>query len=352
VTGLLGLDVGGVNTKAAWLPGAPARERPGPPELTGLVTARRYVEVWRDIDALPRHLADLAAALPPARGAAVTMTAELSDAFRSKAEGVRRVLAAVRQAFPDLPLAVLDVDGRLLGTGEVAGREEAVAAANWVATARLVGAWVPDAILVDVGSTTTDLIPVAGGRPAARGRDDTSRLAEGELVYTGALRTPVFAVAPTLPVGGRPTRTAPEHFALVADAHLVLGDLAPAAYSCPTADGRPAALPYAAERLARAVCADAASLGEAGVRVLAAAVAERQVAAIAEGLLQVLSGRPSAMAHPVVTAGVGAWLARRAAARLGLETRDLEAIVGAEGSAAAPSVALAWLAGREWPAEA
>jgi (4-(4-[2-(gamma-L-glutamylamino)ethyl]phenoxymethyl)furan-2-yl)methanamine synthase len=352
VTGLLGLDVGGVSTKAAWLPGAPGRGRGSAPDLAGLVTARRYLEVWRDPEALSRRLADLAAALPPARAAAVTMTAELSDVFRTKAEGVRRVLAAVREAFPDVPVAVLDVDGRLLETRDVAGREEAVAAANWVATARLVGAWVPDAILVDVGSTTTDVIPVAAGRPAARGRDDTSRLAEGELVYTGALRTPVFAVAPTLPVGGRPTRTAPEHFALVADAHLVLGDLAPEAYSCPTADGRPTALPYAAERLARAVCADAARLGEAGVRVLAAAVSERQVAAIAEALLQVLSGRPSALAHPVVTAGVGAWLARRAAARLGLEARDLEALVGAEGSAVAPSVALAWLARRHWPQEA
>jgi uncharacterized hydantoinase/oxoprolinase family protein len=142
---------------------------------------------------------------------------------------------------------------------------------------------------------------------------------------------------------------ADEDAALLADVH---DHLAPEAYSCPTADGRPTALPYAAERLARAVCADAARLGEAGVRVLAAAVSERQVAAIAEALLQVLSGRPSALAHPVVTAGVGAWLARRAAARLGLEARDLEALVGAEGSAVAPSVALAWLARRHWPQEA
>ncbi len=348
MTGVVGWDIGGVNTKAAWLPAA-AEAAGAPPSFAGLVTTRRYLEVWREPEALPRHLREMAALLPPARAMAVTMTAELSDVFRAKAEGVRRVLEAVRSAFPDTPVAVLDVEGRLAPAEAAAGREIEIAAANWAGTARLVAAWLPDAILIDVGSTTTDIVPVSEGRIAARGRDDTARLGTGELVYTGALRTPIAAVAPTLPVAGRPTRTAPEHFALVADAHLFLGDLSPEAYTCPTADGRPATPPFAAERLARAVCADAAAIGEDGVRALALGVAERQVVQIAEGLLQVLSGHPRAFGWPVVVTGIGAWLARRAAERLGRATRDLAALAGEAGSAIAPAAALAWLARREWP---
>ncbi len=367
MSGIIGWDVGGVNTKGAWLPrpapgaadmpagaAAAGANRPGAPDaappgvsLAGLATAGCYFEVWRDPDRLPARLRELAAALPPADAMALTMTAELSDVFRTRAEGVRRVLDAVRAAFPDTPLFVLDVGGRLVPAGQVPADEPAAllpfAAANWVATASLVAAWLPAALLVDVGSTTTDIVPVAGGRVLARGRTDAARLAAGELVYTGALRTPVAAVAATLPVRGLPTRTAPEHFALVADAHLVLGDLAPADYTCPTADGRPATVEFAAERLARAVCAEAADLGPEGVRTLAAAVAERQVGLIVEALLQVLSAEPPAWGWPVAATGLGAWLARRAAGRIGLGARDLAELTGPAGSVVAPAVAVAWL---------
>ncbi len=65
-----------------------------------------------------------------------------------------------------------------------------VAASNWVATALVVADEVPDAILIDMGSTTTDIIPIVGGVVRAIGLTDPDRLASGELVYTGALRTP------------------------------------------------------------------------------------------------------------------------------------------------------------------
>jgi probable H4MPT-linked C1 transfer pathway protein len=366
--GVIAWDVGGANTKAAWLPLVPGEGAGGPQgagaSLAGLVTARCSLEVWREPEALPARLRELAACLPPAAAMALTMTAELSDVFRTKVEGVGQVIAAVRAAFPDTPLSVLDVEGQLVAADAICGSDAfrlgsdafrlgsdafpradllPFAAANWVATASLVAAWLPAAVLMDVGSTTTDIVPVAGGRLLARGRDDTARLAAGELVYTGALRTPVAAVASTLPVRGVPTRTAPEHFALVADAYLLLGDLRPEDYTCPTADGRPATAEFAAERLARAVCAEAAALGADGVRTLATAVAERQVGTIAEGLLQVISAEPRALHWPVVTTGVGAWLARRAAERVGLAVRDLAELAGAEGSAIAPAAALAWL---------
>ena len=44
-----------------------------------------------------------------------------------------------------------------------------------------------------MGSTTTDLIPVAAGQPASCGFDDAERLAHGELVYTGLVRTFLMA---------------------------------------------------------------------------------------------------------------------------------------------------------------
>ena len=115
---------------------------------------------------------------------ALTMTAELSDEFRTKREGVGFVLDAVEAAVPGRVL-VFTTAGELVSLAEARARPLDVAAANWVASALAVGALHPDALLLDVGSTTADVIPIADGRVAAEGRTDLDRLLAGELVYTG-----------------------------------------------------------------------------------------------------------------------------------------------------------------------
>src|SRR5207247_2078619 len=181
----------------------------------------------------------------------VTMTAELSQLFRTKRDGVAFVLDAVTQAFPDGWVRVYAVDGGWRTADEARRDPLAVAAANWAATARLVARRYPDCILIDVGSTTTDIVPIVGGVSAAVGRTDPERLREQELVYTGVLRTPAEAIAATVPLGGRPTGVSAEGFALAGDVHVWRGQLAPRDYSVPTPDGRPVTRALARERRAR-----------------------------------------------------------------------------------------------------
>ena len=69
----------------------------------------------------------------------------------------------------------------------------AIASANWRASAELLAQRLPDAMLVDVGSTTTDLIAVRGGAVAVQGDTDAARLATGAFVYHGVVRTPLCA---------------------------------------------------------------------------------------------------------------------------------------------------------------
>jgi uncharacterized hydantoinase/oxoprolinase family protein len=83
--------------------------------------------------------------------------------------------------------------------------------------------------MIDIGSTTTDIIPLDKGRVAVRGRTDTERLRTGELVYAGIRRTPLCALATELPLGqGPPIGLAAELFATSLDVFLTLGDLDPA----------------------------------------------------------------------------------------------------------------------------
>ena len=153
---------------------------------------------------------------------AVTMTAELSDVFRTKREGVHFVLDAV-EAVSRAPVRVFTTAGELVDAATARARPLDAAASNWVATALLVGRFVPDALLVDVGSTTTDVIPVVGGRVAAVGRTDPERLLAGELVYTGVVRTNVAAIVRSVPLRGGQCPVASELFAVSGDVHVLLG---------------------------------------------------------------------------------------------------------------------------------
>jgi (4-(4-[2-(gamma-L-glutamylamino)ethyl]phenoxymethyl)furan-2-yl)methanamine synthase len=306
----LAVDIGGANTKAAWLDGASLR------------TVSRPFEVWRDRDALATVLRDVAAEVSAsaADAVAITMTAELSDAFRTKREGVTFVLDAAQDALGDRPLSVLTTAGELVSVAAARARPWDVAAANWVATALAIAEVQPDALLVDVGSTTADVVPIADGRVVATARNDLDRLLAGELVYTGVLRTNLAAIAPRVPVPGGWCPVASEYFAISADVHLVLGHLTPEAYDCPTPDGRPATVASARERIARLVCSDVEQLGDADIDAIAAFLHGEQVRVLEEAARRVQ--RTLAPDAPVVLVGSGAFLGREVAARLGRAVAD------------------------------
>ena len=208
---IVGWDIGGVNTKVARVVG------------TDVVASRvRPFAIERDRAGLAPLLRELARAAEAeaADVHAVTMTAELSQVFRTKRDGVAFLLDAVDAAFPGACVRVYTVDGRFVSS-DVARREPlAVAGANWAATARLVARTHPDCVLVDIGSTTADVIPIVGSEVVARGRTDPERLREGELIYTGALRTPVEAITPVVELDGRPTGVSAEGFAIAASSNI------------------------------------------------------------------------------------------------------------------------------------
>ena len=175
---VLGLDIGGANLKAAHTAG-PARSRP--------------FALWKDPAGLPAALSALIGEMPRADRLAVTMTGELCDCFETKREGVAAILDAVEGAAGDQPVRVWRNDGRFVDTTAARAEPLKAAAANWLALATFAGRFAPKgpALLLDIGSTTTDVVPLRDGRPVPQGRTDPERLRCEELVYTGVRRTPV-----------------------------------------------------------------------------------------------------------------------------------------------------------------
>jgi len=341
---VLGWDIGGVNTKVALV------------ERQRLIRASaRPFELQRAPDTLVTLLRELASevgapAENPAKAGhdvlhAVTMTAELSQMFRTKREGVAFVLDAVEAAFPSafspMTARVFAVDGGFVSPADARSRPLSVAAANWAATAALIARQYRDAVLVDIGTTTADVIPIVGGKVVAHGRTDPERLASGELVYTSALRTPTEAIASHVLVDGERVGVSAEGFALAGDVHVWRGDLAPADYTAPTPDGRPATREFAGERLARVICADREMLDDARVSAIADAIAEAQVDRVAEAIRRVCA-RHASLRTAVVT-GLGAFIAKTAACRVGLPVASLADHLGADAARYAPAAAVALL---------
>jgi len=311
-----------------------------------LVAVRsRFFEIQRAPEALVALLRELARELGATGGAlhAVTMTAELSQLFRTKREGVAFVLGALDAAFPRSVVRIFTVDGSFLASDEARRDPIRVAAANWAATARIVAAHHRTTLLIDVGSTTTDIIPIVDGRVAAAGRTDPERLRSGELVYTGALRTPTEALARQIVLGDSVVGVSAEGFALTGDVHLWRGDLLPAQYTVPTPDGRPATREFARERLARVVCGDRELIDDHTVSAIADALAMAQVHLITSAIERVLEAHRSI--RVAIVAGLGVFLAARAARQAGLTVVPLGDRLGDSASRCAPAAAVALLLG-------
>ena len=332
---LVALDIGGANLKAA----------------DGLGwSASVAFPLWQRWSELPDALATLVAERRPRRLVA-TMTGEICDCYPSRAAGVAHIaeslLTAADAAGCGEPPGVYLVDGRIVTPAEAIRGWRLAAASNWHALARLAATLIPSGagLLLDIGSTTTDIVPLGDGRPTPRASDDAARLLARELVYTGVERTPVAAIAPCLPHRGTLRPVASERFADSRDAWLVLGALPEEPTARDTADGGPATRDAARVRLARTMLLDPEDFTAADAVEAADTIAARQAALVALALEHVAragGGPPEVM----VLAGHGDRLAERSLDRAGWKPRivRLADAVGAAVARAAPAHALALLA--------
>ncbi|HEX7813237.1 MAG TPA: hydantoinase/oxoprolinase family protein [Burkholderiales bacterium] len=278
----------------------------------------------------------------------VTMTGELTDFFKDRAEGVRAIISRFGKHVPQSRTLVYAGTEGFLKPAKAAGEPGAVASANWAASAQLVAARIPDALFIDIGSTTTDIVPIVDGIPAITAYGDAGRLACEELVYTGVVRTPVMALASRIPFEGAWIRPMAEYFATTADVYRLTGELPEGADQLPAADNGDKSVRASARRLARMLGRDVESAPLAAWKQCARHLADCQLTTIREACERILSGNPMAARTPVIAAGVGRFVARKLAAQLGRPYREFDRLIGAAAnpwvSSCAPAVAVALLA--------
>jgi probable H4MPT-linked C1 transfer pathway protein len=321
---VLGLDIGGANLKAAHLDG----------------TARSLAfPLWKAPGELATALARLIQVMPGFDSLAVTMTGELCDCFATRREGVLAILDAVQAVAQEKPVRVWQTTGRFVDVASARLTPLLTAAANWHALAAYACRFAPSgsAVLLDIGSTTTDILPLCDGKVVAAGKTDTERLRRCELVYTGVKRTPVCALLGSAVLA--------EFFATSGDVYLLLGD-SDESEDCDTADGRPATKAGAHGRLARMLGGDAETCALDEVQVLARKARAVQMAMIGHALRQVARTLPG-MPIRWILSGTGEFLARLVLRSQHIPEEDWLSLTGQHGSsisAAACAYALAVLA--------
>lgn len=247
---IFGWDVGGAHVKACRLGAG------------GVLDVVQWAcPLWQGLDHLDRVLEAARQHWPqlPQAMHAVTMTGEMVDLFTDREDGVQRIAARLAQQLTPDRLHFYAGDAGWCGSGEAGARWDAIASANWLATAKHAALTFSDCdgVLVDIGSTTTDLIAFRDGNVSTTGRSDAERLASGELVYQGVVRTPLCALAPRIGWRGRPLNVMNEFFATAADVYRLTGELDPAHDLQASADNAGKDLPATRRRLARMIGLDA-----------------------------------------------------------------------------------------------
>lgn len=269
---MIGIDVGGANLKVADSEGV----------------HMHYCPLWSG--------APFGELLEQYRGedAAVVMSGELADCFVSKQDGIHRIVRTVQHVFPH---------ALFYGTDGLFHQDPvpALAAANWLAAADYLLPRYQGAILVDMGSTTTDIIPLLDLH-SLQGLTDLHRLQKGYLLYTGLLRTSIPSFVRNLMVNGKVTPLSAEYFAMTADVHLLLGHITPRDYSCETPDRKPPDYNGALRRIARLVCSDPEEVGgEKGVKGMAEEIWTQQKEQVSSAIRRV----SKSATQQVLWAGVG-----------------------------------------------
>lgn len=336
---LVGWDIGGAHVKASLVAAGEIRD-----------VAQWPAPLWQGLGHLDAAIAAARRRWPNIERAChgVTMTAEMTDLFPDREAGVlglaghmvERLGSEVRFFAGPADWPAADAAG---------ARWRDIASANWLATAHLVGSAVGTALLMDIGSTTTDIIPVVDGRPCPTGRSDAERLVSGELVYLGAVRTPLCSLARQIAFGGREFNVMNEFFSTTADVFQLTGELDPAHDQHPAADGGDKTRMAACRRLARMIGMDARDASLSDWIGFAANWRQAMVDEIARNLERVAKAAVLPADAPLVAAGCGGFLAWELAARNGWPCRpfhrltSLDPIDASWADTCAPSVAVATL---------
>lgn len=255
---------------------------------------------------------------------AVTTTTELVDIFPDRTTGIQRLNALLLEIMAGHSIYFYAREAGFVTARKVTEYSDKIASANWHASASYLAKCLDAGFLIDIGTTTTDIIPFKGGKLLNRGYTDFERLRCGELVYAGVVRTPVMAVVDEIPFKSYMQPVIAEYFASMADVYRLTGEIGKHDDMQETPDGQGKSEYESARRLARMIGCDLDEKKE-NMEVwfqVAKYIAGIQLRKIQDAFDQVISASTISGHEIIVGAGTGQFIARKLAEKSSLHYRD------------------------------
>lgn len=333
-----GWDIGGAHIKLALLTDKNMR------------VFQWYCPLWRGIQELDKILQ---VALNEMKGEKfkhyVTMTGELVDCFSSKADGVRQIMNTFVNVMNSQNDIQFFTQQKMLNHKQAVDAFEAIASANWLASGMAIARVTDDALFIDMGSTTTDLLMIKNAQVKNFGNSDFERLRSGELVYTGVVRSCVNTISTHLLYRDELIPMMAEYFSNTADVYRILNLLPAHADLGETCDGSGKDINASVKRLARMIGVDVHANNPEDNQVWQAAamhIAQQQKQMLARQVQKFFT--EYGCEKKIVGAGVGRYLVKELALELAVEYVDFSDLVvgnkisvGAHAADCAPAVSLA-----------
>ena len=342
-TNTMGWDIGGAHVKAAVIN----------PAGDVIAVYQQPCPLWKGLDQLRNAVTlILQEASASQYQQAITMTGELVDLFEDREDGVKQIIDTMTTLLPQTRcLLFAGLTGFIDAEQVKAVDYQAIASANWLASASFAAQKVGNGLFVDIGSTTTDILLLNDGNVLAQGYTDYQRLRSQELIYTGIVRTAVMAVAQTARDQDQEIGIMAEYFATMADVYRVTGELNELHDQTETADGAEKTITASARRLSRMIGSDFFPEELTRWRQFAENIRAQQLQKIQQGCEYRIKNVDFPKNNPLIGAGVGRSLVKQIAQSLDypyLDFADLfpEAAhqTGLTTADCAPAVAVACLA--------
>jgi probable H4MPT-linked C1 transfer pathway protein len=309
--------------------------------------------LWQGLAQLESAVQALLTKLPTEKNQhhAITMTGELVDLFANRHDGVQQIIKTMTTLLSTREIQIFCGKQGLLPVAEINETHyDAIASANWLASAMFVAKKFQDCLFVDIGSTTTDILLCENSDVVALCCSDYGRLISGELIYSGIVRTPVMAIAQAVLDNEQNVGVMAEHFATTADVYRLTGELSENHDQTPTADGAEKTVEASARRLSRMVGDDFNVTELARWQAVARDIRQQQKQRIQQSCAAQLARHSSMKKLPLIGAGVGRFLVQEIAVNLNCDYIDFSTLfttrhdVFAFSSAdCAPAVAIAYL---------
>ncbi|MGC1121679.1 MAG: hydantoinase/oxoprolinase family protein, partial [Candidatus Methanofastidiosia archaeon] len=113
-------------------------------------------------------------------------------------KGVERLVTLFKDILPATPVFFIDFEGRMWPLEDVTSTDPArFAMSNFLGSVFLGSKVCSTCVVMDTGSTSTDILRIADNHPVTIGRDtgDIRRTLTGEMTWTGIIATPISSLA-------------------------------------------------------------------------------------------------------------------------------------------------------------